>query len=210
MDYSKLKVPELRKLLSDINLSTKGIRAVLIKRLKEHEIAEESVEKIEKPVETYTEVDPKFYTNMTNIKLKQILKQFKLSIPGKRDDLIDRIITYKKEISIKEPVTTPKKEEDDIFKKLNLPALYDEKNRMTIPIINRFEKAKLVAARAEQLSKGAIPLVEVPDNTIDLLKIAVLEMKQKKEEFPIKLVRPIPGKSDPEIWEYHELYDPFL
>lgn len=97
---------------------------------------------------------------------------------------------------------------DDVHAEtLKLPPLFDNKGRMTVPILTRFEKAKLIAVRAQKLAEGERPNIKVPEGMIDLTAIAEQEMRENK--FPIKLVRPIPKKT-PEIWEYSELYDPFL
>ena len=40
---------------------------------------------------------------------------------------------------------------------------------------SRFEKARVIGARALQISMGAPVLVEVPENTINAIDIAVLE-----------------------------------
>lgn len=44
--------------------------------------------------------------------------------------------------------------------------------------LTRFEKARLIGARALQISMGAKPLVEVPDS-LDPIDIANLELEKK-------------------------------
>ncbi|GAB6056100.1 DNA-directed RNA polymerase subunit K [Methanobacterium alkalithermotolerans] len=44
--------------------------------------------------------------------------------------------------------------------------------------LTRFEKARIIGARALQLSMGATPLVDVP-NSLDPIDIATLELKKK-------------------------------
>jgi DNA-directed RNA polymerase subunit K len=44
--------------------------------------------------------------------------------------------------------------------------------------LTRFEKARIIGARALQLSMGAKPLVEVTDS-LDPIDIATLELKKK-------------------------------
>lgn len=44
--------------------------------------------------------------------------------------------------------------------------------------LTRFEKARLIGARALQISMGAKPLVDVPES-LDPIDIATLELKKK-------------------------------
>ncbi len=90
---------------------------------------------------------------------------------------------------------------------LSIPPLLDNKGRMTVPILNRFEKAKLLATRAEQLADGAKPKVSVKSGTYNLIEIGEQEMQENV--FPVKLLRPLPGDGNVEEWDYKELYDPF-
>jgi DNA-directed RNA polymerase subunit K len=51
------------------------------------------------------------------------------------------------------------------------------KKKVTPIKLTRFEKARLIGARALQLSLGATPLVEV-SGSIDPIDIAILELKR--------------------------------
>jgi len=51
------------------------------------------------------------------------------------------------------------------------------KKKVTPIKLTRFEKARLIGARALQLSMGAKPLVEVP-GSLDPIDIATLELKE--------------------------------
>jgi DNA-directed RNA polymerase subunit K len=53
--------------------------------------------------------------------------------------------------------------------------------------LTRFERARIIGARALQISLGAPILVQVPKNMIDPLKIALLEFE--KGLIPITIVR---------------------
>ncbi|MBU4535125.1 MAG: DNA-directed RNA polymerase subunit K [Euryarchaeota archaeon] len=44
--------------------------------------------------------------------------------------------------------------------------------------LTRFEKARIIGARALQLSMGATPLVDIP-KSLDPIDIATLELKKK-------------------------------
>ena len=47
------------------------------------------------------------------------------------------------------------------------------------PQLTRFEKTRIVGARALQLSLGAPLLCEVPDAVQDLVELAIIELEQK-------------------------------
>jgi len=51
----------------------------------------------------------------------------------------------------------------------------------------RFEKARIVGARALQISMGAPILISVPENVLDPVQIAMAEYE--KERVPITVVR---------------------
>ena len=56
----------------------------------------------------------------------------------------------------------------------------------------RFEKARIVGARALQIAMGAPVLIEVPENVKDSIDIALLEFE--KDAIPITVVRRLPGE----------------
>ena len=53
--------------------------------------------------------------------------------------------------------------------------------------LNRFEKARLVGARALQLASGAPPLVKIPAGTVRAVEIAFLEFE--KDVLPLSVIR---------------------
>ena len=53
--------------------------------------------------------------------------------------------------------------------------------------LNRFEKARLVGARALQLASGAPPLVKIPAGTVSAVEIAFLEFE--KDALPLSVLR---------------------
>ena len=84
----------------------------------------------------------------------------------------------------------------------------DQKGRIidplhtTLPFITKYEKARIVGARAEQLDRGAIPMVKVDPEVINGRIIAEMELQQKK--IPFILARPLPnGKV--EYWRIEDL-----
>ncbi|HLI45966.1 MAG TPA: DNA-directed RNA polymerase subunit K [Geobacterales bacterium] len=65
--------------------------------------------------------------------------------------------------------------------KLELPTLFD------IPYKDiRYERARLIGIRAMQLLQGAEPLIKVPENLTDPIKIAALELEAGKLPFLVK------------------------
>lgn len=77
----------------------------------------------------------------------------------------------------------------------------DEKHT-TIPIMTRYEKAKILGLRSSQINSGADVFIEVPPGIIDGITIAKMELEAKKIPFIIR--RPLPdGKS--EYWNIQDL-----
>jgi DNA-directed RNA polymerase subunit K/omega len=72
----------------------------------------------------------------------------------------------------------------------------------TIPILTKYERARIIGQRAKQIESGAKPLVKVPENIIDGYLIAELELREKKIPFVIK--RPLPDGSC-EYWNVKDL-----
>ena len=77
-----------------------------------------------------------------------------------------------------------------------------DKNHQTLPILTKYEKARIIGERAKQLNNGAKPFVEVPTNIIDGYIIAELELSMKKIPFIIQ--RPLPNGSK-EFWKLVDL-----
>ena len=72
----------------------------------------------------------------------------------------------------------------------------------TIPILTRYEKAKILGLRAKQINEGSNIFVEVNKNIIDGHLIAQMELKEKKIPFIIR--RPLPNGSS-EYWRISDL-----
>ena len=58
------------------------------------------------------------------------------------------------------------------------------------PMLTRFEKARIMGARALQLSLGAPVFIEIPKNATTSLEIAMEELKQKVIPIVIKRILP--------------------
>lgn len=78
----------------------------------------------------------------------------------------------------------------------------DDPYHRTIPILTRYEQARILGARAKQLNHGAEPLTSVPSNMIDGYQIAELELKERVIPFIIR--RPLPN-GESEYWRVSDL-----
>ena len=74
-------------------------------------------------------------------------------------------------------------------------------NHRTYPFLTNFERTKIIGLRANQISRGAAPLVVVPKHISDVRDIARLELEQKRLPYIIK--RPLPNGT----FEYWRLSD---
>ena len=72
----------------------------------------------------------------------------------------------------------------------------------TLPVLTRYEKARILGERAKQLNMGAKPFVEVDDSMIDGYLIALKELEQKTIPFIIQ--RPLPHGGS-EYWRIADL-----
>ena len=72
----------------------------------------------------------------------------------------------------------------------------------TVPFLTKYERARVLGQRAKQINMGAQAFVKVPDNVIDGIVIAELELKEKKIPFIIK--RPLPNGAC-EYWNIKDL-----
>jgi DNA-directed RNA polymerases I, II, and III subunit RPABC2 len=81
------------------------------------------------------------------------------------------------------------------------------KNYLTLPWMTKYEFDQVIGLRTMHLSKGAVPLVPVPEGyhierNMELRTIAMDELRQKKLPYMIK--RPLP-KGRVEYWPVSEL-----
>ena len=72
----------------------------------------------------------------------------------------------------------------------------------TLPILTRYEKAKIIGLRAKQINNGAPVLIDVPHNVIEGLTIAEWELMEKKVPFIVR--RPLPNGGS-EYWKVSDL-----
>lgn len=82
------------------------------------------------------------------------------------------------------------------------------KERITSPYLTKYERARLLGTRALQISQNA-PLMVDPKEETDPLKIAQMELQEKK--IPLIVRRYLPDGKHYEDWKIDELlfdYDP--
>ena len=72
----------------------------------------------------------------------------------------------------------------------------------TLPVLSRYEKARVLGERAKQINMGAKPFVEVDESMIDGYLIALKELEQKAIPFIIQ--RPLPNGGS-EYWRIADL-----
>lgn len=61
-----------------------------------------------------------------------------------------------------------------------------KKTNRSKPVMSKYERTKIIGVRAQQLSEGSIPLVEVPKHLTRTLDIATYELKMRKTPFIVK------------------------
>tara|TARA_B100000886_G_scaffold269485_1_gene193526 strand:+ start:826 stop:1167 length:342 start_codon:yes stop_codon:yes gene_type:complete len=61
-----------------------------------------------------------------------------------------------------------------------------KKTNRSKPVMSKYERTKIIGVRAQQLSEGSIPLVEVPKHLTKTLDIATYELKMRKTPFIVK------------------------
>lgn len=72
----------------------------------------------------------------------------------------------------------------------------------TAPFITKYEKARIIGARAEQIERGATPFVPVDSHIINARTIAMMEYDLKI--IPFIIARPLPNKTI-EYWKLQDL-----
>ena len=72
----------------------------------------------------------------------------------------------------------------------------------TLPILTKYERARVLGLRAKQINSGSDIFVEVPPSIFDGYAIAKIELEQKKIPFIIR--RPLPSGVS-EYWSVKDL-----
>ena len=72
----------------------------------------------------------------------------------------------------------------------------------TVPILTKYERARILGERAKQINMGAKPVIPIADSVIDGYLIALEEFNHKKIPFIVK--RPLPNGGC-EYWKLQDL-----
>ena len=64
--------------------------------------------------------------------------------------------------------------------------IVDDPHHRTMPLLTKYEKARVLGERAKQLNSGAKPFIDVPETVLDGYLIALMEFEAKKIPFIIK------------------------
>ena len=128
-------------------------------------------------------------TKILNTSVEKAIEQFRKVREGGREDITEKeIAEIDKECEIirnREIITK------DIPHKKSKITSKDNQIVIGPPMLTRFEKARIMGARALQLSLGAPVFIEIPKNATTSLEIAMEELKQKV--IPIVIKRTLPN-----------------
>lgn len=86
---------------------------------------------------------------------------------------------------------------NDIIKKYN-----PEKN-ITNNILSKYEKVKIIGIRAEQIQRGASPLINV-DTTGEISPIEIAKEELKQRKLPFMVCRKLPNGNN-EYWKLDDM-----
>ena len=128
-------------------------------------------------------------TRILNKSMENAIEQYKKIRIGDREDLTEKEIA---EIDKECEIIRNREIIDKDFPH-ELVEITNKDDQIVIgpPILTRFEKARIMGARALQLSLGAPVFIEIPKNATTSLEIAMEELKQRV--IPIVIKRTLPN-----------------
>ena len=128
-------------------------------------------------------------TKILNKSIENAIEQFRKIREGGREDITEKeLAEIDKECEIirNRKIITKDLEHEPV------EIISDDGQIVTgPPILTRFEKARIMGARALQLSLGAPVFIEIPKNATSSLEIAMEELKQRV--IPIVIKRTLPN-----------------
>lgn len=119
---------------------------------------------------------------------------------GDEDECIYRFTKKKSEFVADEDIDEEYFSEEEAFIPEDEEYVPDSQ-RITKPVMTKYERVRLIADRTKQLSLGTKPMITGVEN-MDPKEIAKLELKQKV--MPLVVIRPMPSKRK-ERWRVSEL-----
>ena len=128
-------------------------------------------------------------TKILNTSVEKAIEQFRKVREGGREDITEKeIAEIDKECEI---IRNREIIDKDFPHELVEITSKDDQIVIGPPILTRFEKARIMGARALQLSLGAPVFIEIPKNATTSLEIAMEELKQRV--IPIVIKRTLPN-----------------
>ena len=143
-------------------------------------------------VKSQTEIEPTENVEEDSIvgkSLKDALSAYRKIKEGKKELSEKELLALDKECKIIEDREII--ELDTIHEPQEIEITGKGKIQMGPPTLTRFEKARIMGARALQLSLGAPPFIEIPENAKTSLDIALVELEQRV--IPIIIRRALPN-----------------
>ena len=151
----------------------------------------EEIDETYEPINSKDESDSasKNAAEVLDVSVEKAIEQYRKIRESGKDDLTEKqIAEIDKECEIiknREVITKDLQHEPvEITTK-------DDQIAIGPPLLTRFEKARIMGARALQLSLGAPVFIEIPKNATTSLEIAVEELKQRV--IPIVIKRTLPN-----------------
>ena len=154
-------------------------------------MSEENADKTNKNSnsEDESEVVNENVTKILNNSVEKAIEQFKKAREGGREDISEKeIAEIDKECEI---IRNRKIITKDLVHEQTEITSKDSQIVIGPPILTRFEKARIMGARALQLSLGAPVFIEIPKNAKTSLEIAMEELNQRV--IPIVIKRTLPN-----------------
>lgn len=75
-----------------------------------------------------------------------------------------------------------------------------KKNNISKPILSKYERASVIGIRAQQISSGALALIDIPKHLTNSIDIAEYELNKRKTPFIIR-------RKVGNIYEYWKIED---
>lgn len=85
---------------------------------------------------------------------------------------------------------------EDIYQEIN------KTNKISQPILSKYEKTKIIGIAAQQLESGREPAIQIPNSLTEPIEIAEYELINKKTPFIVK--RKLPNNNF-EYWSLDQL-----
>ncbi len=119
-------------------------------------------------------------------KIRILSKMPKKDLKNLTDQELDNLVKMQIVIDARETI-----EIDQVHEPVELESTGKSKPEIGPPTLTKFEKARIIGARALQLSNGAPPFIQIPDGITASFDLAVAELE--KRVIPITIRRVLPN-----------------